>query len=201
MAPSYCIDLTADEKAQLLSIARTSIEHGLAVSRPLKVDHTRLPSALTESYGNFITLTQRGTLRGCIGTIQEAGPLAVSVARNAFAAAFHDHRFDPLFAEEIDRIRIEISILSRPEPFAVSNREELLDRLQPGEDGLILNFEDRYATFLPKVWEKIPDKESFVRQLMLKASLPGNFWSESIRFQKYKTINFAEQSEASATLI
>lgn len=198
MAPSYCIELTRDEQAQLLVIARGSIESGLVANRPLDIAHSGIAGALTKRHGNFVTLTQRGTLRGCVGTIQGTRPLAQNIAVSAYNAAYRDTRFSPLSADEIDQTRIEISVLTQPEPIAAGTHEELLANLHPNEDGLLMENAGHQTTFLPKVWEKVPDPQQFVQQLMVKAGLPGDYWSETIRFHRYQTISFSESTTESA---
>jgi len=193
MAPSYCIELTPGEQAKLLVIARGSIRNGLTTNRPLEVDYSRLSDALKQSHGNFVTLTQSGMLRGCIGTLEGSQPLAMSTATNAFNAAFHDNRFFPLPSTELDQTRIEISVLSRPEPMDVKTFQSLLSALQPHQDGLLLKENSYHATFLPKVWEQAPDPQHFVQHLMAKAGLPANYWSETIQFYRYHTFSFAER--------
>jgi len=192
MAPSCCIELTPGEQAQLLVIARGSIQHGLTAGRPLEIDRTQLSGALLHEQGNFVTLTQRGILRGCIGTLETTQCLAQSIAANAFNAAFHDTRFTPLTAAELDQTQIEISVLSRPEPMDVHTRRELLAALRPGEDGLLLKEHGHHATFLPKVWDQVPDPRQFVQHLMAKAGLPDDYWSESVRCYRYHALSFAE---------
>jgi len=198
MAPSYCIELTPDEQAQLLVIARGSIQRMLATDRPLEIDHSQVAGALTQRHGSFVTLTQNGMLRGCIGTLEATCRLAQSVATNAINAAFRDSRFAPLLAAELELTRIEISVLSRPEPMDVNTRQELLGTLQPNKDGLLLKEHGHHATFLPKVWDQVPDPQQFVRHLMAKAGLPGDYWSESVRFYRYHTLSFAEHPTESA---
>jgi len=192
MAPSYCIELTLEEKVQLLAIARRSIQHGLATHRPLKIEISRQAGTLAQELGNFVTLTQDKMLRGCVGTIKTTQCLAQSVAINAFNAAFHDSRFSALSASEADQSRIEISVLSQPEPIGASTYGELLANLHPYDDGLILEENGHQATFLPKVWEQLPDPHRFVEQLLAKAGLSGDYWSDSIRFHRYHSMSFAE---------
>ena len=200
MAPLHCINLPPKEKVTLLAFARRSIEHGLNTNQPLEVERSGLSGALSERCGNFVTLTQHDVLRGCIGTIEATRDhLAQSVAVNAFHAATHDSRFRPLLAEETDRIRIEISVLSRPEPLEINTLQELLATIRPYEDGLILKHKNNHATFLPKVWEKLPDPKEFISQLMAKAGLPADYWSDSVRFHRYRAVSFSEsQAEATA---
>lgn len=198
MAPSHCIELTPGEKTQLLIIARRSITHGLTTNRPLEIECARLSAGLVQRRGNFVTLTQRGVLRGCVGIIAMTRRLAKSVVVNAFSAAFHDSRFSPLTAAETGQTRIEISVLSQPEPIDARTRQELLTGLRTYEDGLLLENDGTQTTFLPKVWEQITDPQQFVQRLLAKAGLPGDYWSDSIRFYRYHTISFAEDSAESA---
>jgi AmmeMemoRadiSam system protein A len=193
MAPSHFIELAREEKRQLLATARSSIQHGLTTHQPLIIEPSLLAGTLAQELGNFVTLTQDGILRGCIGSIKATHCLAQSVAFNAFNAAFHDSRFSPLSAAEAAQTHIEISVLSKPEPIDASTCEELLSNLHPYDDGLILEEDGHQATFLPKVWEQLPDPQQFVQQLLAKAGLPGDYWSDTLRFHRYQTISFAEQ--------
>jgi len=192
MAPSSCIELAREEKERLLGIARSSIAHGLEHRKPGEPDPAAIAGALAERLGNFVTLLRDEALRGCVGSIEPDHPLANGVAIAAFNAAFRDHRFAPLAADELDFVSIEISVLTQPEPIDVSSNDELLATLQPGKDGLLLEDVGYRSTFLPKVWEKIPDPAEFVRQLKLKAGLPRNYWSGSLRASRYRTVSFAE---------
>jgi len=139
-----------------------------------------------------LTLTQSSQLRGCIGSLESTDPLAQSVANAAFNAAFRDTRFVPLAADEIEHTRVEISVLSELESFAVANRTELLDRLSIGEDGLLLEDGSHRSTFLPKVWDMVADPEEFLNHLLAKAGLPDDYWSETIRFKRYQALSFGE---------
>jgi pyruvate formate lyase activating enzyme len=112
---------------------------------------------LAEPGATFVTLTQGGQLRGCIGSLEAYRPLAIDVAENALAAAFRDHRFAPLSQEEFPRTRVEVSLLTPAEPFPVTSEADALARLRPGIDGLVLSYGRRRATFLPQVWESLPD--------------------------------------------
>lgn len=192
MAPSPCIELAPGPRAQLLSIARRSIGHGLNTSQPLTVDADEWPDAPVAVYGNFVTLTRAGRLRGCIGSIEPTQPLAQSVAAHAFGAAFGDPRFPPLTDTELTYTCIEISVLSPPEPVTAPTREALAAALRPGEDGLLLAEGGHRATFLPKVWEQLPDPEQFIAHLRAKAGLPADGWSDTIRCFRYYTTSFAE---------
>ena len=192
MAPSLCVDLDEDERKQLLAIARESIRHGLGTGRQQSLEladfgeKLRLPSAV------FVTLTIDGELRGCIGSLQAREPLARAVSDAAFGAAFRDYRFTAVSAEELERIRIEISILSPLQSIEVADREALLRELVPGTDGLLIEDRGHRATFLPQVWEKIASPEEFLQHLMLKAGLPPQYWSPTLRAQRYHSLSFIE---------
>jgi len=192
MAPSFCIELARHEEARLLGIARESIERGLVTRQPPELDTSQVSGALAHRLGSFVTLTQRGSLRGCVGSLEPIHPLAHGVGIAAFNAAFRDHRFPPLAEMEVSRTRIEIAVLSQPESIDVGSNVELLASLRPDEDGLLLEETGFRATFLPKVWEKLPDPSEFVRHLKAKAGLPDDYWSGSIRFSRYHTVSIAE---------
>jgi AmmeMemoRadiSam system protein A len=194
MAPSFCIDLARHEQSRLLGIARASIASGFATGRPLEPEPEDLTGVLAERLGSFVTLMQSKALRGCVGSLIGNHPLAQGVGVAAFNAAFRDSRFTPLAAAELDRTHIEISVLSPPEPLPASSNAELLAALRPGHDGLLLVDAGRRATFLPKVWETLPDAGQFVRRLKAKAGLSESHWSESIRFFRYDTVTIAERS-------
>ena len=192
MPLSPCTELSVAQQRELLAIARRSIAEGFANAAPLRLQLDSMEAALQEPAAVFVTLTQNGELRGCIGSLQALDPLAQAVADAAFNSAFRDPRFEPLQAADMDAITIEISVLSALEPFAVKSRTELLSSLRPGIDGLLIEDCGRRATFLPKVWDKISSPEAFVEQLMLKAGLPAGHWSETIRVRRYSTLTFAE---------
>lgn len=186
------IELSAAQQQELLSIARRSIVEGFSRGAPLRLQLETFAAALREPAAVFVTLNQNEELRGCIGSLQARDPLVKAVADAGFSSAFRDPRFEPLQAADMDQIQIEISVLSALQTFAVDSRADLLQGLRPGIDGLLIEDRGRRATFLPKVWDKIPDPEIFVEQLLLKAGLPGGHWSEAIRVQRYTTLTFAD---------
>ena len=192
MLPSLCIDLSADEQARLLDIARQSIVRGLDSGTALRLDLAQFDANLRVDSAVFITLTLAGNLRGCIGSLQPSAPLAQAVANSAFNAAFRDRRFAQMQAGEIEKLHIEVSVLSAMELIAVGTRQALVDNLQPGVDGLLLEDQSYRSTFLPKVWEKIASPDEFVGQLMLKAGLDAEHWSSSIRCYRYHSTSFGE---------
>ena len=192
MPPSPCIELAARERERLLEIARASIRHGLDNGTAFSVDRAEIDGPLARTSAVFVTLLRDGQLRGCVGSLEARAPLAQAVATSAYNAAFRDHRFPELRSAEFHALAIEVSVLSPLEPLEAASRDELLAALQPGVDGLLLEDRGRRATFLPKVWEKIPAPQEFVEQLLLKAGLPPDHWSDSLDIRRYRTLTFAE---------
>ncbi len=170
---------------QLLTIARESIEHGLQHARCFDLDTAVFPEELQAPRACFVTLKSGQALRGCIGSLEAVRPLAADIHENAYAAAFRDSRFAPLAASEWPAVRLSLSILSSPEVMPVADETALLTALRPGIDGVILEYGQRRATFLPAVWEMLPDPIQFLLQLKLKAGLPEEFWAEELRIYRY----------------
>lgn len=171
---------------RLLELAKSSIQHGLQTGSPLKIDLTEYPEELTEQRATFVTLQIQHQLRGCIGTLEAYRPLAEDIAENAFSAAFKDPRFPPLQADEFDELEIHLSLLTPAEPISFSSEQDLLAQLQPGIDGLILEEGFHRGTFLPSVWEQLPEPEQFLQHLKQKAGLPADYWSKNIRIYRYR---------------
>lgn len=168
--------LSDGEKKLLLRLARAAMEAGVG-SRPLpSLDLRPLPSALRERGASFVTLTVNGNLRGCIGALEAYQPLAEDVCEHAVAAALNDPRFPPVQEDELGRIRIEVSRLTAPRPLEYAAGEDLLKKLHPHVDGIVLREGHRRATFLPQVWEKIPDPAEFLDNLCYKMGVPANSW-------------------------
>lgn len=172
----------------LLASARGAIARALDRCAVPPVHH----AALAKPGATFVTLTQGGELRGCIGTLQAHRSLAADVEHNAIAAAFHDPRFRPLAVDEYALTRIEVSLLSAPVPFAVDDETDLLARLEPGVDGVILSWRARRATFLPQVWDALSEPRDFIEQLKRKAGLPPDFWADDLRIERYTVEKFKE---------
>ena len=149
------------------------------------------PEAWLDSPGAaFVTLTQRGALRGCIGTLAAYRPLREDVAANAVNAAFRDPRFPPLTAEELPDTHIEVSVLSDPEPYPYTDRADALSRLRPGIDGLTLEYGSHRGTFLPQVWDSLPVPDDFLNHLVRKAGLPPGWWDDDARLSRYTVTAF-----------
>jgi AmmeMemoRadiSam system protein A len=178
----------------LLGLARDSIDYGFDHGAPLPVRSAGLPAALAEPAATFTTLRHSGELRGCCGRLEAAQPLASDVAHSAFEAAFRDPRFDPLSRTEFHGIDLEISVLTPMETMQVADEADLLQQLRPGIDGLVIVEGPRRATFLPKVWDSLPDPRHFLAQLKLKCGLPQEFWSSQLEFRRYRTTTYAEST-------
>lgn len=174
----------------LLDTARRSIRNGLENGRPLPVSAETFNDTLRQAGASFVTLQANRQLRGCIGSLEAHRPLIEDVAQNAFAAAFRDPRFEPLEPRELDRLGLEISVLSPPTPIEVGSEQDLLRQLRPGEDGLILQEGGNRGTFLPSVWESLPEPRLFLQHLKLKAGLPPDYWSSTLRVWRYGTESF-----------
>ncbi len=172
----------------LLPIARSSIGH--ALGRP----HTAPENApwLQELGACFVTLTQQGQLRGCIGSLQAHRSLLADVKANAVAAALHDPRFNPLTAMELEHTEIEVSLLSPMQAMQFSSQAEALAQLRPGVDGVVLEFGRYRSTFLPQVWEQLPAVTEFMAHLKRKAGLPANFWATEVKLQRYTVSKWKE---------
>ena len=190
--------LLAPEKGQVLvTLARSTLMEKFGLPLP-PAEADRMRSALSEPAfqarcGTFVTLKHNGQLRGCIGSLSASDPLAEGVRRNAINAAFHDPRFSPLTQKELGQIEIEVSVLTEPQPLAFSDPEDLLRKLRPNVDGVIIRQGYASATFLPQVWEQLPKKEDFLGHLCLKAGLPRDAWKRGkLEVSTYQVQYFEE---------
>ena len=168
--------LSTEERSILLRLARHAIESGVRRQPLDMLDIAALPEQLREPGATFVTLTERDMLRGCVGALEAYQPLAEDVREHAIAAALEDYRFPPVRPEEVPWIKIEISRLTAPIPLDYDRPEDLLKLLRPGIDGVILREGLRRATFLPQVWEKLPDPREFLGHLCLKMGVDSNYW-------------------------
>jgi len=188
--------MLSDAQGQLLvRLARQTIEAHLGVSpaQPVSEDELDQP-ALVEKRGTFVTLHKRGDLRGCIGSLVAAESIVDGIRRNALNAAFHDFRFNPVTADELGGLHVEVSVLTEPVPLPYATADELLHLLRPGRDGVILEGPGQArATFLPQVWQQLPDVEQFLGHLCRKAGLAETAWrSDNLALSTYQVQSFAE---------
>jgi hypothetical protein len=181
------MSLNKEQQQRLLDLAKSSIQHGLQTGRPLKINLNDFPAELTARRATFVTLHKHHQLRGCIGMLEAVRPLAEDIAENAFLAAFKDPRFPPLTDEEFGELEIHLSILTPSEAVSFISEQDLITQLQPDIDGLILEEGRRRGTFLPSVWEQLPEPEQFLRHLKQKAGLAPDYWSENIKIFRYRT--------------
>jgi AmmeMemoRadiSam system protein A len=168
--------LTDTDRSYLLSLARQSIENFVNGTSLPPLDLNSVSPLLLEQGACFVTLTYKGYLRGCVGALEPYQSLVEDVREHAIAAAFQDYRFQPVQVKEIKEIEIEISYLSRPKILKYENPAELPKILRPNIDGVVIRDGMRRATFLPQVWEKIPDPEEFLEQLCMKMGSPADLW-------------------------
>jgi len=174
--------------AVLLALARAAIARELGLAR--RADD-RAPW-LREPGASFVTLTRQGELRGCIGSLEAHRPLLADVRENAVAAAFHDPRFEPLTLRELEQTQVEVSLLSPLEDLSLASEADALTQLRPGTDGVVLRYGMRRGTFLPQVWDQLPDTRQFLAHLKRKAGLPSDFWHAEVRLQRYTVSKWRE---------
>jgi uncharacterized protein len=180
--------LDPDFGKSLLTHARTAIATRLDLPAPPTVDHP----ALHAPGASFVTLTRHGQLRGCIGHLHPIQALGPDVRENAIAAAFHDPRFIPLTAAEWPDLSIEVSVLG-PSVFSpCPTEEDCLRQIVPFQDGVILASSSRHATFLPQVWEQLPDPQDFIAHLLQKAGLPVTLWPSDMQLGRYQVAKYKE---------
>jgi len=172
--------------AELVRIARGAIEEKLFGRQPVSASG----AWLCQHGASFVTLLKAGELRGCIGSLEPARALALDVAENALAAAFRDPRFPPLGPDEWPQCEMEVSLLSSARRLAFADEAELVSQIKAGEDGLILEAEGRRATFLPQVWERVPDKRTFLAELKRKAGLAPDVPLTRCTISRYRVVKF-----------
>jgi hypothetical protein len=185
--------LTDGEKQTLLKLARESIELVVQEKTLPKLNLDSFTPVLKQKGASFVTLTIQKKLRGCIGALEAYQPLVEDVREHAVAAALEDPRFLPVDKSELNRIRIEVSILSVPQALSYDSSEDLIKKIRPHVDGVTIKYGERKATFLPQVWEKIPDLSEFMNQLCYKMIGQANLWRETkLQVFTYQVEEFQE---------
>lgn len=192
------VSLTPEEGRCLVRLARLTIADRLKCPVPDQERHsleTELQRPVfARRCSTFVTLKKTGHLRGCIGSLVADAPLRENVRQNAIHAAFQDPRFPPLAREEYDRVDVEVSVLTPPEALSYANSDELLERLRPGTDGVILRKGHASATFLPQVWKQLPRCQDFLSHLCLKAGLAAQAWHRGdLEIETYQVQYFGEE--------
>lgn len=179
----------------LLHIARAAIADALRVPcAPARLDGNM--AWLSQPGATFVTLTQRGELRGCIGSLQACDPLIDDVSNNAISAALHDPRFMPLAADELNAVSVEVSLLSELQALSFRSEADALAQLRPDIDGIVFECGPYRSTFLPQVWESLPQPEQFLAKLKSKARLPEDFWTDDIKLSRYTVSKWRETDYA-----
>jgi AmmeMemoRadiSam system protein B/AmmeMemoRadiSam system protein A len=188
-----------DAGRTLIALTRAAIAHRLGdgAGSAAEPPRTDTPSWLRQAGATFVTLMRRGSLRGCIGSLEARRGLGADVIANAIGAAFADPRFAPLSADEWADTQVEVSLLSTPKPIAFADEAELLDAIRAGEDGLIVELDGKRATFLPQVWDTLPDKRRFLAELVAKAGLPADTRLARCKVSRYRVMKWREADFAS----
>ena len=171
----------------LKTAARDALMHSINHSEELTVSLSEFPAALHIHQNTFVTLKYKGQVIGCMGSLEAERPLVNDVVHNAFSASYHDPRFPDPKSIDPEKIEVYISLLSAFEEIWFNSEQELLSKIRPGRDGLLMREGQRQGTFLPAVWESIPDPESFLKELKRKTGLPVDYWSDTIKVYRYTT--------------
>lgn len=191
------MNLTVQEQARLIKVARDSIAYGVDYGKPLHIDVEAFPEICRQETATFVTLKRNGSLRGCIGAIDPCRPLVTDISHNAFAAAFRDSRFTAVELHELPQLDLFISILTPRTYIEFTSQDDLLSKVRPGIDGLVLQEGPYCGAFLPVMWDTFEDAETFFAHLKTKAGLPRNYWSDSVIVSRFTTALYLK-SEASS---
>ena len=189
--------MTLSNKDQqfLLKLSRNALEHIFKIGTELTVKDSDIPSLLLEKKATFVTLTKNGELRGCIGKLLPIKELCRDVLENTYSAAFADPRFPQLSKDELKDLHIEISVLDKPNELHYENTSDLVQKLEKGKQGVILEFGLYSATFLPQVWDDLPKADEFLSHLCRKAGLSADTWKKGkMNIQTYSVLKFSESN-------
>lgn len=186
--------LNPSERQLLLELARSALETSVRGQALPALELNKLPKRLQAPGATFVTLTISGELRGCIGALEARHPLAQDVREHAVAAALQDYRFPPVAPEELDQIEIEISRLTPLQALEYRDSQDLLSKLRPQQDGVMVREGFRRATFLPQVWEKLGDPAEFMERLCQKMGVEPNYWRyHKLEVYTYQVEEFHEE--------
>jgi len=187
--------LTEQHGQTLIHLVRQTLEEYLEIPPTYSVNPERLTDpALQENRAVFVTLNKRGQLRGCIGSLSATESIVDGVRRHAVNAAFHDHRFSPVTPDEIPELKVDISVLTEPQPLEYTNSDDLINKMRPQIDGILLKHSSGAgATFLPQVWEQLPNPQLFLTHLCRKAGLAENAWEKGdLEIKTYQVLHFIQ---------
>jgi hypothetical protein len=184
------LETSPEGRRALREVAHAAVAVGARGGREPALDPERYAPELRAHRASFVTLRRAGALRGCTGSLEAVRALVLDVARSAWRAARCDPRFPPVDPDELPAIELRISVLGPLEPLLAGAEAELLARLRPGRDGLLLREGALSATFLPAVWESLPEPGQFLRELRKKAGLPPDHWSATLCFERYAVEEF-----------
>ena len=185
-------EFTNEYNEELLRLARVSLEEAVLHQRKYEPSRDDFSEILFNKGAAFVTLTENGNLRGCIGTLFPHEAVAADIAQNAYAAALSDNRFSPVTTEELEKINISISFLTGYERVIYRDEEDLLNKIEAGTDGVVIRDGNRQGLFLPSVWKQIPDKKEFLQNLKLKAGMSPSYWSNNIKVYRFRTVEIKE---------
>ena len=203
--PHHPSEISAEQGQALVKLARKTLMERfgrkLVAEEQILLNQQLKDPDLQAASGVFVTLKIGGRLRGCIGSLEGHEPLADGVRSHAVNAAFHDPRFSPLKSKELDQISIEVSVLTEPQPLAYADADDLIAKLRPGMDGVTIRKGFASATFLPQVWEQLPDPEVFLSHLCMKANLGAHAWRNSrLEVETYQVQYFEESHQQTGSL-
>ncbi len=176
----------------LLKIAKVAIDEAARNNKKFKPARGDYADDLFNKGASFVTLEKNGRLRGCIGSLLPSQAVAFDVAQNAFSAAMEDNRFKPLKENELDKIKISISLLTGFEPISYKSEEDLVAKLVSGVDGVIIRDGDRQGVFLPAVWKQLPEPQEFLNDLKIKAGMSPSYWSNRIKVYRFRVVEISK---------
>lgn len=188
--------LDEDAAQEIVRIARRGLERFLREGALFQPQLDSLPRSLSQPGSSFVTLTNHGALRGCIGSTEARHPLALDVVRNAISASTRDYRFPPVTAAELPEIRLEVTVLTNPVPLEYNDYDDLVANLHPGVHGVILTSGDRKGLLLPQVWDRLPEPDRFLEMIARKAGFPARELRNSpptIQVHVFEAHHYAEQ--------
>jgi len=192
MPASPCINLTIEEKQRLLALARQTLVDYFTPRQP-DIEGQAQDALLSRHVGCFVTLFIDGDLNGCMGDIEGHRPLSKSIPELALCSAFKDNRFLPLLASQMERLTVELSVLSPLSPLKVIDEDALLRYLADHRYGVILSDAFHRSVYLPQVWEQLPEPGQFIRELKRKGGWSADYWSDDMRVELFTVVHFREQ--------